>query len=146
LAIELIDPLPLGCDQQQLDFVGMRYWVLLILCPRRCVLKMTKAVLKLYSKRPNDVIGKSPLHGKLVETLDRDLDGESARCEFLSPIGVELLVTGVGKPEQADYGRQHQALADERYQDDCERKEKNQIAIGEWPAAIHREGNGKRRG
>jgi len=146
LAIELIDLLPLGCDQQQLDFVGKRYRVLMILCPRRCVLKMTKAVLMLYSKLPNDVIRKPTFHGKLVEALDRGLDGVSARYQLLCPVGVELLVTGVGEPEQPDYGRQHQALAYERYQDDCERKEKNQIAIGEWPAVIHCEWNGKRRG
>jgi hypothetical protein len=62
-AVELINPLPLGGDQQQLDFVVKLGRQLMTVPPVGSVFKMFESLLMLGAKRLNDVLRQFALCG-----------------------------------------------------------------------------------
>src|SRR6267143_5472869 len=90
LTIELIDPLPLGRDQQKLDLVVKLAVFVTTVGPLMSVLEMLQSIPQLGAKRMDDVFRQLAFDRKPVQTRDGRLDGALSGAQFLGPVGALL--------------------------------------------------------
>lgn len=114
-AIELINLLPLGGEQQKLDLVAKLNKLYAAVVPIASVLDVLEPVTVMGADRLHDFVREMAFRHKLVEPFDRCLDRLSPSRVLLGSLGVAFPTPGMGEAERADHRGQHQALTHQRH-------------------------------
>lgn len=130
-AIELINLLPLGGEQQELNLVAKLDVLTVAVVAIASVLDVLEPITVIGADWLDNFLRESLFRRKLVEPCYRCLDRLSPSGVLLGSFRVAFSTSRRGKAERPDHPRQHQALTNQRHQDDRKSEEENQVAVGE---------------
>jgi len=120
LAIELIDPLPLGRDQQKLDLVVKLAVFVTTVGPLMSVLEMLQSIRSwarsVWTTSSGSCVRPQAGPDARWPTRWRPLGRSVPR-----PVGALLSFARMGEAERPDHGGQHQALAHQSHENDRKR-------------------------
>ena len=145
-AKQLVDVLPLGHDQLELDLVVELRELPVAVVAIAPMLDILEPLAVTRAQRVHELLRQVALDPERLEALDRRLDRPPPSLMLLGPFVVALAAAGMGETEHADHRRQRQALSHQRHQDHAKRQEQNEIAVGERLPACGGKRNRERRG
>src|SRR5215211_2730303 len=134
LAQKLVQELPFGLDQLQPQFY-LLFGALAVVRGRQLLQPAVIACPQLLQ----DVLGEIALLGEFLQALARTVECILARNVLGVRLSRALLDPAVRQAERTHHDRQEQAKADQGGDDDAERDEQNEVAVGKWLTIGQRE-------
>jgi hypothetical protein len=102
-AIEIIDQVSLGSDQEILDLVATLHEPFMAVVAVASVLDMFEALVLTRAQGPENIFRELALRRQLVEPFEGCLDCLPPSLEFLGSVGVSLSTPGAGETKPANY-------------------------------------------